>query len=124
MATQVNSLDPWTQARNALAQDLTATLELLATEPFSADPQSDFQQARQQRNRILDQLQTLAVTGIKEIDATIAGGTLIQQIEGLAQQAEDEANRLKAAAKTVANIAGAVDKATAVVTKIASLPFL
>ncbi|MBV8686254.1 MAG: hypothetical protein JOZ90_09475 [Alphaproteobacteria bacterium] len=124
MATQVNSLDAWTQARNALAEDLTSTLELLATEPFSADPDSDFQKARQQRNRILDQLQTLAVTGIKEVDAAIAGGTLIQQIEGLAQDAEDEANRLKAAAKTVANIAGAVDKAAAVVTKIASLPFL
>ena len=124
MATQVNSLDAWTQARNALAEDLTSTLELLATEPFSADPESDFQKARQQRNLILDQLQTLAVTGIKQVDSAIAGGTLVQQIEAMAQDAEDEANRLKAAAKTVANIAGAVDKATAVVTKIASLPFL
>jgi hypothetical protein len=124
MATQVNSLEAWITARNALAQDLTSILELLSTEPFSADPGSDFHKAKQQRDRILDQMQTLAVSGIKQIDSTIAGGTLVQQIADLATQAEAEANRIKAAAKTVANIAGAVDKATAVVTKIAGLPFL
>ena len=124
MATKVNSLDAWIQARNTLAQDLTSTLELLSTEPFSADPKSDFQQLKRQRDRIMDQMQKLAVAGIKQIDAEIAGGTLVQQIGDLAKEAEDEANRIKESAKTVTRIAGAVDKAAAVVTQITQLPFL
>ena len=124
MATKVNSLDAWVQARKALAQDLASTLELLASEPFSADPESDFQQLKRQRDRIMDQMQNLAVAGIRQIDSEIAGGTLIHQIEDLAKQAEDEANRIKESAKTVGKIASAVDKATAVVTQITQLPFL
>jgi hypothetical protein len=124
MATKVNSLEAWVQVRNTLAQDLTSTLELLSTEPFSADPASDFQQAKRQRDRIMDQLQKLAVAGINQIDADIASGTLVQQIGELAKKAEDEANRIKGAVQTVGKIAGAVDKAAAVVTKITQLPFI
>jgi hypothetical protein len=124
MATKVNSLDAWIQARNTLAQDLTSTLELLATEPFSADPESDFQQGKRQRDRIMDQMQKLAVAGIRQIDAEIAGGTLVRQIEDMAKDAEDEANKIKGAVKTVGKITKAVDLATNVVTKITQLPFV
>jgi hypothetical protein len=124
MATKVNSLEAWVQARNALAQGLASTLELLATEPFSADQESDFQKLKRQRDRIMDQLQRLAVAGIRQIDSEIAAGTLIQRIDDLAKEAEDEANKIKDAAKTVGKIAGAVDKAAAAVTQISQLPFL
>jgi hypothetical protein len=124
MATKVNSLDAWIQARNALAQDLASILELLATEPFSADPASDFQQAKGQRDRIMNQMQKLAVAGIRQIDAEIAAGQQVQQIQDLANDAEDEANKIKGAVKTVGKITKAVDLATNVVTKITQLPFV
>ena len=124
MATKVNSLPVWIQIRDALADDLSSTLEFLANAPFSADPASDFQQAKQQRDRIIDEMQQLAVLGIKEIDAEIASGELVQQIEGLAAKADQEANALKNAAKTIGKISSVVDTATSAVVQIGKLPFL
>ncbi|MFL6844501.1 MAG: hypothetical protein ACJ8ER_06435 [Allosphingosinicella sp.] len=124
MATKINSLDAWVATRNALAQDLSSTLEFLSTTPFSSDPASDFQQAKAQRDRIIDQLQQLAVAGIEQIDEAIAAGPLLQQIGDLAQQANKEADALKNATKTVTKIASVVDQAAGVVTKIAQLPFV
>jgi hypothetical protein len=124
VATKINSLDAWVATRNALAQDLSSTLEFLSATPFSSDPASDFQQAKAQRDRIIDQLQKLAVAGIEQIDEAIAAGPLLQQIGDLADEANKEADSLKNATKTVTKIASVVDQAAGVVTKIAQLPFV
>jgi hypothetical protein len=124
VATKIKSLDAWVATRNALAQDLSSTLEFLSTTPFSNDPASDFQQAKAQRDRIIDQLQQLAVAGIEQIDEAIAAGPLLQQIGNLASEANKEADALKNATKTVTKIASVVDQAAGVVTKIAQLPFV
>jgi methionine synthase II (cobalamin-independent) len=124
MATNTNSLDAWKQTRATLAQNLASTLDFLSTEPFSADPSSAFAKARAQEDRILDEIERLAVAGIKQIDDQIAAGDLVERITDLAKQAEDEANRLKDAVKTIDKITKAVDTATGVVTQITQLPFL
>lgn len=124
MATKTNDLDAWKLTRNTLAQNLASTLEFLSTEPFSADPNSAFKQAKKQRDRILDEIERLAVAGIQQIDDQIAAGDLVKQLTDLAKDAEAEADRLKEATKTIAKITKAVDTATAVVTRITQLPFV
>lgn len=124
MATKTNSLDAWKQTRNTLAQNLASTLEFLSTEPFSADPNSAFKQAKKQRDRILDEIERLAVAGIKQIDDEIAAGDLVERLNDLAKEADEEADRLKDAVKTIDKITKAVDVAASVVTKITQLPFL
>jgi seryl-tRNA synthetase len=124
MATKTNNLDAWKQTRNALAQNLASTLEFLSTEPFSADPNSDFRKARAQRDRISDEIERLAVDGIKMIDDQIAASDLVKRLNALAKEADEEADRLKEAIKTVDKITKAVDVAAGVVTKITQLPFL
>ena len=122
MATKTNDLDAWKQARNTLAQNLASTLEFLATEPFSADPNSAFKRARKQRDRILAEIKRLAVAGVKLIDDEIAAGDLVERLKDLAKEAEKEADRLKEAVKTIDKITKAVDVAAGVVTKITSCP--
>jgi len=121
MAIKTNSLDAWKQTRNTLAQNLASTLEFLSTEPFSADPNSDFRKARAQRDRILEEIERLAVAGIQEIDDQIAAGDLVSRLNDLAKEADEEADRLREAAKTVDKITKAVDMAAGVVTKITKL---
>jgi hypothetical protein len=124
MPTKINSLDEWVQTRNALAQDLSSALEFETHQSFSTDPNSDFQKSKQQRDRILGELKRLAVAGIQQIDDQIAAGTLVQQIKAMAKDAQDEADKLKDATKTIDKITKAVDVAAGVVTKITQLPFL
>lgn len=124
MTTKTNDLEAWKQTRNTLAQNLASTLEFLSTEPFSADPDSPFKRAKKQRDRILDEIERLAVIGIKRIDDEIAAGDLVERLNDLATEADEEADRLKEAAKTIDKITRAVDVAAGVVTKFTQLPFL
>lgn len=124
MTTKTNDLEAWKQTRNTLAQNLASTLEFLSTEPFSADPDSPFKRAKKQRDRILDEIERLAVIGIKRIDDEIAAGDLVERLNDLAREADEEADRLKEAAKTIDKITRAVDVAARVVTKFTQLPFL
>jgi len=124
MATKVNVLGAWTQARNTLVQNLATTFDFLDDVPFSDDPNSDFVKGNAQADRIQDQLRLLALSGLKQIDDAVASGTLVQDISDLSKKAKAEADRIKNAAKTVAGITKAVDLVAGVVTKIAGLPFL
>ena len=124
MTVKVNRLDAWEEARQALARNLASTLEFLAVEPASADPDSGFQRAQRETDRILAETRKLAVAGLREIDDEIAAGDLVGRIATLSKEARDEAERLKRAIKTIDGIVKAVDKAAGVVTKIAGLPFL
>ena len=124
MATKTNSLDAWLKTRDAMAENLSSTLEFLSTEPFSSDPNSAFKKAKVQRDRIVDEMQKLAVAGIKMVDDEVAAGDLVERINGLAKKAQVEADKLKNATKTIGKIISAVDTAASVVTRIGQLPFL
>lgn len=124
MATKTNDLDAWKLTRNTLAQNLASTMEFLATEPFSTVPNSAFQKARAEQDRILAEIKRLAVAGIGMIDDAIAAGDLVERINGLAKEADEEADRLKDAVKTIEGITKAVDVAAGVVTRFTQLPFL
>lgn len=124
MAIKVNVLGAWTQTRNTLVQNLTSTMALQLDAPFSQDPASDFVQANVQADRIHEQIRVHALSGLKQIDAAIAAGTLVKDISALSKQAKVEADRIKNAAKTVGGIVKAVDLVAEVVGKIAKLPFL
>ncbi|HEY0044081.1 MAG TPA: hypothetical protein VGB62_05980 [Allosphingosinicella sp.] len=124
MAIKVNSMAAWSQARAALVENLSSTMELLEDAPYSDDPQSPYQQAEAQSQRILGDLKTLAVAGLKQIDAQIASGGVVAQIAAQAAQAKQEADLLANAAKTIGKITKAVDLASSVVTKISALPFV
>lgn len=124
MTKRANQLSAWTQARNAMVENLTSTFQFLETEPFSNDPNSAFRRAEDESTRILGELRKLAVAGLRQIDDQIAAGTLVQKITDAAKEAKREADALKKATKTIARITKAVDAAAGVVTKIAGLPFL
>ena len=114
----------WSQARAALVENLSSAMELLQDAEYSDDPQSPYQQAEAQSQRILAELRTLAVTGLKQIDEQIASGGVVADIEAEATQAKHEADLLANATKTVGKITSAVDLASGVVTKIGALPFV
>jgi hypothetical protein len=124
MATQLKTLGAWAQTRNTLVQDLTMSMQILQSAPFSDDPDSVFQKAKATDDRVLDTLRQHAVLGIEQIDDAIAAGPLVGQINALSKAAKKEADRIQAIAHTIDDIAGAVDKVTGVVTKFAALPFV
>ena len=124
MAVQLKTLGAWAQTRNTLVQDLTMSMQVLQSAPFSDDPASDFQKATATDTQILEALRRHAVLGIEQIDDAIAAGPLVEQINALSKAAKKEADRIQAIAHTINDIAGAVDKVTGVVTKFAALPFI
>ena len=124
MAVQLKTLGAWAQTRNTLVQDLTMSMQVLQSAPFSDDPASDFQKATATDGQILEALRRHAVLGIEQIDDAIAAGPLVEQINALSKAAKKEADRIQAIARTIDDIAGAVDKVTEVVTKFAALPFI
>jgi uncharacterized protein YchJ len=99
-------------------------MAFLESAPYSADPASPYQQAEARSQEILSQLRALAVLGLKQLDAQIAAGPEIAQIESAARQAKQEADALQNAAKTIGSITTAVNAATSVVTQLSGLPFL
>ena len=124
MAVELNSLAAWTQANAALAGTLQATMAFLEDAPYSADPASPYQQAQAKSRTLLSQLRALSVLGLKQLDAQIAAGPQVAEIETAARQAKQEADALQNAAKTIGTITSAVNAATSVVTKLSGLPFL
>jgi len=124
MPVKIQTLGAWAQTRNTLVQDLTMSMQILQSAPFSDDPNSDFQRATATDNKILDALRRHAVLGINQIDDAIAAGPLIGEINDLSKAAKKEADRIQAIAHTIADVAGVVDKVTGVVTKFAALPFI
>lgn len=124
MPVKIQTLGAWAQTRNTLVQDLTMSMQILQSAPFSDDPNSDFQRATATDNKLLDALRRHAVLGINQIDDAIASGPLISEINSLSKAAKKEADRIQAIAHTIADVAGVVDKVTGVVTKFAALPFI
>lgn len=124
MAIEVNSLAAWTEARAALTGTLQATLLFLENAPYSADLASPYQQAEAQSRQLMTQLRALAVLGLEQLDAQIAAGPQVAEIESAARQAKQEADALQNAATTIASITSAVNAATSVATKLSGLPFL
>jgi len=124
MATKVKTLGAWIQTRNTLIENLSSTLELLETAPFSDDPNSNFVRGNAQVDRIQDQLRELALAGLKRVDDAIASGDLVKAISDLSKGAKKEADRIKQATKTIEAITRGVDLVAGVVTRIAGLPFL
>ena len=123
MATNVDNLDAWSETRNALVGDLGATYTFLVDEPTSDDPNSGYRRGKAETRRILDAMERHSILGLRQIDDQIAASDLVAEITKLAHEANQEAERLKNAAKTIEGIVNAVDMATGVVTKIAGLPF-
>ena len=124
MAVDVNQLEPWRETRNTLAEDLQIVFEFLVTVPASEAPESDYQKAQRQVDRLLAEMRRHAVTGLNAIDEEVAEGDLVARIAALSREAREEAERLKEAVKTIERITAAVDKVAGVVGKIAQLPFL
>lgn len=124
MAIDINSLGAWTETNDTLTEDLHSALELLAHAPWSADPASPYVCGEREQQRILAAMRLHAVAGLKQIDAEIAAGTLIAEINALSAQARHEADLIKNAAKTIQGITKAVDLVTGVVGKFNALPFL
>ena len=124
MAVDVNQLEPWRETRNTLAEDLQIVFEFLVTEPASDDPESGYQKAQRQIDRLLAEMRRHAVAGLNAIDDEVAAGDLVARIAELSREAMEEAVRLKEAVKTIERITEAVDKVAGVVGKIAQLPFL
>jgi hypothetical protein len=124
MAIKVNSMAAWSQARAALVETLSSAMELLQDADYSDDPQSPYQLAEAQSQRILTELRTLAVAGLKQIDDEIASGGVVAEIAAQAAEAKQEADLLANATKTVGKITSAVDLASNVVSKIGALPFV
>ena len=124
MPVQIKTLGAWAQTRNTLVQDLTMSMQILQSAPFSEDPASDFQRATATDNNILEALRRHAVLGINQIDDVIAAGPLVSEINDLSKAAKKEADRIQAIAHTITDVAAVVDKVTGVVTKFAALPFI
>jgi hypothetical protein len=124
MATNINSLDAWTQTNETLTVELETVLTVLATAPWSDDPKSLYMQSQAQQSRLNAAIREHAVTGLRQIDAEIAAGPLIAEINALSAKAKQEAALLANAVKTVAGITKAVDLATGVVAQFNKLPFL
>lgn len=61
---------------------------------------------------------------MKQIDAAIASGGQIAQLNALAKEAKQEAELIKNAAKTIDGITKAVDLVAGVVELFNALPFL
>jgi hypothetical protein len=124
MAVKLNSLAAWSDAHQALAENMASALQLLQDAPYSADPASPYQQAQAAAQALAAQGRMLAVLGLNQIDEAIAEGPLLGQIGASAAQAKREADLLANAAKTVDKITAAVGSVTALVTRIGALPFL
>ena len=124
MPTTANSLEAWTDTNDALTENLRSVLELLEHEPWSADPASPYVRAENEQQRLLAAIQRHAVTGMKQIDAAIASGGQIAQLNALAKEAKQEAELIKNAAKTIDGITKAVDLVAGVVELFNALPFL
>jgi uncharacterized protein with FMN-binding domain len=124
MAVNLNCVSAWTLANQALVQNLQSALTLLQDAPYSADPDSPYQQAKAAAQALAAQAKRLAVLGLKQIDEAIAEGTQIQQLDAAAAKAKSEADVIAGATKTVAGIAKAVNSVTGLVTQISALPFL
>ena len=124
MAIEVKTLGSWTQTRNVLVENLGMNMEFQDAADYSDDPASDFQTAQANIEKIFADLRGHAVVGLKLVDEAIKDSDLITEIAALSAEAKKEADRIKNAVKTVERLAGALDKVTGVVTKIAGLPFL
>jgi hypothetical protein len=124
MAVKVNGLAAWSDAHQALAENMASALQLLQDAPYSADPASPYQQAQAAAQALAGQGRELAVLGLGQIDAAIAGGPEMAQIAASAAQAKREADLLAKATKTVGKISAAVGSVSALVGKIAALPLV
>ena len=124
MAVKLNGLAAWSDAHQALAENMASALELLQDAPWSSDPASPYQQAQSAAQALAAQGRELAVLGLGQIDEAIACGPEMKQIAASAAEAKREADLLANATKTVAKVTAAVGSVTALVGKIGSLPFL
>ncbi|NJM50898.1 MAG: hypothetical protein HC843_08460 [Sphingomonadales bacterium] len=124
MAVEVKTLGGWLQTRNVLVENLGMNMEFQGNADFSDDPQSDFQKTQAIIDKIFADLQSHAVNGLKLVDENVKDSDLVAQIMEASAEAKKEADRIKNAVKTIEALAGAFDKVSKVVTKIAGLPFL
>lgn len=124
MAVKLNGLAAWNDAHQALAENMASALQLLQNEPWSADPDSPYQQAQKAAQALAAQGRELAVLGLGEIDQAIADGPEMGRIAASAAEAKREADLIANAAKSVAKITAAVGSVTALVGKIGALPFV
>jgi hypothetical protein len=124
MAIRLSGLAAWTEAQQALAENLGSALELLQNAPYSADAGSPYQQAQAAAQQLTAEAKRLAVLGLEEIDEAIASGGLVAEINETAARVKNEADLLARAAKTVANVTAAVGSVTDLITKVGALPFL
>ncbi len=124
MAVKLNSLAAWSEAQQALAENLSSALQLLQDAPYSSDPASPYQQAQAAAQALAVLARKLAVLGLEQIDEAIASGPELGQIASSAAEAKREADLLANATKTVGKITAAVGSVTALVGKIGALPFV
>lgn len=124
MAIEVKTLGSWAQTRNVLVENLGMNMEFQDAADYSDDPNSDFQKAQANIEKIFADLQSHSVVGLKLVDEAIKDSDLIRSISAASAEAKKEADLIKNAVKTVENLSKALGKVTSVVTKIAGLPFL
>jgi len=124
MPIKVRRLGSWIQTRNVLFENLNMNMDFQDAADYSDDPASDFQQAQANIARILNNAQSHGVTGLKRVDEAIKDSDLMVEIAALSAEAKKESDRIQNAVKTVERLAGALDKVTGVVTRIAGLPFV
>lgn len=124
MATGVETLSAWTAAKQAQVLAMKAATTILRDAEYSDDPESPYQQAQSAAQTLADAGKRLAVLGLKNIDAAIAAGGVVAEIEAAATDAKQEAALLANAAVKVTKLAKVVTAVSQVVGKIGALPFV
>lgn len=124
MPVKVEDSDAWKDARAALGHVLELIFKKLETEPWSANPQSDYAKLDAASTRIIDELFVLSRIGLRQVDDAIAASQVVSKLKAEAKQAKAEAGKLKAATAKVDEITGVIGKAAGVLTKVVGLPFL
>lgn len=124
MTIILSDLPAWEALNRAQAAAMHPATDMLRDADYSEDPASDYQQAKAASRHLADSGKALAVLKLKRIDAAIAAGPLVADINRAAAKAKKEADLIATATAKVEQLTKVVTGVTQVVAKITALPFV
>jgi archaellum component FlaC len=115
MALAIERLGSWIRTRNVLVSTLIMHRQMLEHTAESSDPESRFAQLNNGAEQTLRNIEAHSVYALRVINDEIGASNLIGQISDAAAKAKKEADRIKAAAKTIEELAALVDQGTEII---------
>jgi len=102
----------WQQTRNTLSTSLALNVK---TRNESAPGSAEKVPLNENIQKTLDDMQTHALNGLRQVDLTIADQNLVDKITKSSEEAKKEADRIKEATASVAKLTKLVENLTKLV---------